>query len=629
MNAGATIVPTLDPSAIRPRAKPKRGRRRVWWVFLLIIAVIPATLFAFGYRPRWSFSKEKTYTLIQIDRGNVLSSVVEAGSLENADNATVRCRVEALLGTVGGPQAQGMTGGGGGGGNRGMGGGGGNRGAGGRGGATSYSSGSSGTRTATTKGAGTAKGGSTGGTASMAGGAAAMSTGMARPVLSSFSYMVMPHIPLRPAAAASALASTINQSQRMMQQQQSMMGEDRPGSTRILKILEEGSHVSEGDIVCWLEDSALKDELQAQLIKWSQAKSWVEQAEKALEVAEISLLEYTEGVYPRDQQLVDQYIYVCRVQLAQSKTKLDWTTNMHSRLMQSEAQVKGATYEFERMEVALKDALSMKRKLEEFTMPKLVANLEAKIAAVRSDLLAQRVAFQLEDQRKARLETAISHCILRAPRDGMVVYVNQANRWGQVENPMREGVTVRENQSIFQIPNSGRMKVKAKINESKVSLIKEGTRTRVRVEALPNLEISGTVDKVTVIPSTAAGPFSDVKVYYADIDLDDGNFEGLKPGMTALVEFLVEDRNDVNRVPIRSLRWFNGIPFAAVPSEPGGYSWKPLELGVRDAYYAEVVSGIERGQQIIADPSELTPPVESRSKPATVAQAADVERRAG
>src|SRR5581483_7466615 len=108
-----------------------------------------------------------------------------------------------------------------------------------------------------------------------------------------------------------------------------MMGEqDRPGSTTILKILDEGTRVSEGEPVCWLDDSAFKDELSAQLIRYAQAKSWVEQAEAALEVAKIELDQYSNGIYPQDLELIRQYHETCLLSLQQAKKNLDWEREM-------------------------------------------------------------------------------------------------------------------------------------------------------------------------------------------------------------------------------------------------------------------------------------------------------------
>ena len=55
-----------------------------------------------------------------------------------------------------------------------------------------------------------------------------------------------------------------------------MNNTEKPGSTRIISILPEGTPVKAGDVVCTLESSTFVDEVRAQKIRWAQAKALVE-----------------------------------------------------------------------------------------------------------------------------------------------------------------------------------------------------------------------------------------------------------------------------------------------------------------------------------------------------------------
>ena len=61
------------------------------------------------------------------------------------------------------------------------------------------------------------------------------------------------------------------------------------------------------------------------------------------------------------------------------------------------------------------------------------------------------------------------------------------------------------------------MRIKARVNESKVSYVYTGQPVEIRVDAFPDHPLRGTVAEVTAIPAPATGPISDVKVYYAMI----------------------------------------------------------------------------------------------------------------
>jgi multidrug efflux pump subunit AcrA (membrane-fusion protein) len=247
--------------------------------------------------------------------------------------------------------------------------------------------------------------------------------------------------------------------------------------------------------------------------------------------------------------------------------------------------------------------------LKSYTGPKVIKNLEAKIESVRSDYLAQESSFKLEDERKRKLEATIANCILRAPRDGIVVYESQANSWGRVEDLIQEGATVREDQPIFSIPDPTRMRVRAKINESKVMLVETGVPTQVRIDAFPDEEFTGSVAGVTPIPAPAAGPISDIKIYVAMIDFDTEGFNRLRTGMTAEVSFIKEQKRGVLRIPVTAIRFLNGAPFVAQrDARSKAVTWKPIQIGLANRAHAEVTGGLKEGERIVTDATRLVPP---------------------
>ncbi len=116
--------------------------------------------------------------------------------------------------------------------------------------------------------------------------------------------------------------------------------DEKPGSTRILEIVQEGSRVKTGDIVAKLDGATYEDEEQAQKIRFLQAKSYVEHANSMLEVSLITLKEYREGIYPQDLQLVRQYIQTCQLEADRLGAKLS-TGRRTCKKKASELQIPG------------------------------------------------------------------------------------------------------------------------------------------------------------------------------------------------------------------------------------------------------------------------------------------------
>src|SRR5262245_11382710 len=102
------MAPEIDQTEFTTIEIPRV--RRSPWGFLKIIAAVlvvggAAWAWQAGYRPPLLLASSKAAVeLVEIDRGDVDVYVVENGSIESANNTTVRCQVEALIGLIGGTQ---------------------------------------------------------------------------------------------------------------------------------------------------------------------------------------------------------------------------------------------------------------------------------------------------------------------------------------------------------------------------------------------------------------------------------------------------------------------------------------------------------------------------------------------
>ncbi len=276
-----------------------------------------------------------------------------------------------------------------------------------------------------------------------------------------------------------------------------------------MKLTPEGTRVKAGEVVAELDSSSYVEEERTQRIRYLQAKSSVEQARSILEVAQITLREYRDGVFPQDLQLLRQYIESCRIARDRSASNLKWSEEMLSMSFRTQFQVKGDRLALEQTEVALQEGEGMLHRLTKYTAPKLIKSLEANVAAIQADLLNQEASFVLEEQRLKRLQRNIEHCTIKAPSDGVIVFANQADWRGMPSVVIDEGVTLREKQPIFNLPDPQHMRVKAKINESKVALVRTGQPVLVVVDAFP-ARTCGSTTPISISPrgATPSSPAS-------------------------------------------------------------------------------------------------------------------------
>jgi HlyD family secretion protein len=551
--------------------------------------------------------RAKAPATVAVDRGDVALTATESGTVESADDNVVRCRVESFLGlptvaiaqqksavpqqgkivklvlaNVSGKAADKKSS---------------------SSGRSSRERSSASTSAQPTRGSsGGANSASTAGSAANSSArpssdaqAAAESAPVPRqPTIRSFVYAVEPHTPLRLSIDAPIPA----------------VGPPPPPTT-ILSIVPEGSRMPAGGVVCQLDSAAFRDELRVQQIRCLQAKAWVEQARSLLEASEIALREYEGGIFPQDLELLRHHAQTCEINRERCRRNLAWSRSVAVKGYRTPAQLKADTLTLQDAEIAVEGAQDMLDRLIKFTRTRILKARGAKIEAIRADMLSLETSYQIERQRLRRIETMIANCTLRAPRAGIILYANRTNGWGQVESRIFAGQTVYESQPIFRMLDPLSMRIRARINQTQIALIKPGLRAHIQLDAFPDRPLTGTVQEVTPIPELSNGPFSDVLSYFANVAIDSGGFGELRPGLSAEVVFEVETRREVPRVPIEAIRWTAGKSFAAVAgtdeTEPA-WEWKPVTLGISDTTFAEVISGLEPGDEVVTDPDDLPAP---------------------
>jgi HlyD family secretion protein len=152
-----------------------------------------------------------------------------------------------------------------------------------------------------------------------------------------------------------------------------------------------------------------------------------------------------------------------------------------------------------------------------------------------------------------------------------------------------------------------KMEVDTNVSESDVGGMKEGDKTSFTVDAYPNRVFQGTVFQVRLSPQTV----QNVVTYDAVIYVDNGDL-ALMPGMTASTQIVVDQRNDVLRVPDQALRYApGGLAGVAAGASVNGQTrvWVlrnsqpvavPVVLGLDDGNFTEIVKGdLQSGDQVI------------------------------
>jgi len=197
------------------------------------------------------------------------------------------------------------------------------------------------------------------------------------------------------------------------------------------------------------------------------------------------------------------------------------------------------------------------------------------------------------EQRQAELEAAqvnLGYTDIVSPVEGTVVSRN-----------ITIGQTVAasfQTPTLFLIASDlTKMQVDTNVSEGDIGGIKLDDQVQFSVDAFPNRVFEGRVTQIRQSPQTVQNVVTyDVVVGVGNNDL------ALKPGMTAAVRVIIDQRKDVLRVPSRALRY---RPEGAV--RPDGA--KPRVWVLRDSQHVpvEIEPGLSDDDYVEIRSGELTP----------------------
>jgi multidrug efflux pump subunit AcrA (membrane-fusion protein) len=185
---------------------------------------------------------------------------------------------------------------------------------------------------------------------------------------------------------------------------------------------------------------------------------------------------------------------------------------------------------------------------------------------------------------------------------------------GVVEASWNAGVYCRVagGAAISWIVPDGTMEVNAKVREPVIDRIDRGLKARIRVDAFPRELLSGTVSEVAPLPDPVCFFIGFIKTYTTKIQIDKGP-AGVRPGMTAQVEILVNDLENVLSVPVEAVVHYDDKDHVAVQLPACGFEWREVTLGLSNERFIEVKQGIWTGESVAIKPDGLLSEAQTRA----------------
>jgi HlyD family secretion protein len=374
--------------------------------------------------------------------------------------------------------------------------------------------------------------------------------------------------------------------------------------TAILEIVPEGTFVQAGDFIARLDDSTLQNDLQLQIIDCNASAAAVIQARTAVETAKLSLEEYKAGTYKQEVETIESEIFVAEENFRRAEEYLKYSARLAAKGYVTPIQLEADKFAVEKAQKELDVARTKLAVLQDYTREKSIKQFEAALRTAEAQLSAALETDSVETAMLNKIKAQIAKCTILAPKAGQVVYANDSNRGGEDTVLIEEGRTVRERQVIVRLPNPQQMQVLAKVNESRIDLVKPGMKARVAVDALPGVELTGRVKHVSEYPLQQYNSYtSHIKEYATEIEILDPP-AGLRPGMTAQTSVIVDEREAATQVPVQSVFERDGRYYCFTHGADGVQA-RQIQVGPTNDKFVVVEAGLNGGEQVVIAPRQF------------------------
>ena len=366
------------------------------------------------------------------------------------------------------------------------------------------------------------------------------------------------------------------------------------GYSTVIWVVEGGTTVKAGDELVRLDTKRIEDAVSLQTTNTHTSRATLARSEAEVAKAKIAISAYLEGSYLSQTKSLDRRLEVAKRNLRTAKEMLEHSESFFKRGYVTELEVEGNAFTVERAKLELDVVETEIYVLDKYTKNMRMEMLNGNLTANKSKQEADQAGLAMDEGRLKLALSELEQCVITAERSGLVIYPSAAE-WKETPD-ITDGATVRKDQVLLLMPDLSKMQVKVGIHESIIDRIKPEMAARVTV---PDKTLNGKVFSVASVTKPAGWWTGNVVKYDTIIELP--SVGGLKPGMSAEVEVIIDRYEDVLTIPVA----------AVVETEEGDFCWvktaegpkrRVLKLGDTDDSFIIVEAGVKQGDEVVLNP---------------------------
>lgn len=237
-----------------------------------------------------------------------------------------------------------------------------------------------------------------------------------------------------------------------------------------------------------------------------------------------------------------------------------------------------------------KSKKSYEQKLENYKTK--IAQAQTKVQIINSDL-------SIAQNRVDRLNGLISKMTIKAPKDGMLIYVRD---WNGSKKIVGSNISP-WSPTVATLPDLTQMQVVTYINEVDIQKVKIGQFAEIGLDADQNKKLQGVIKQVANIGEQR--PNSDAKVFEVIIDVMTKD-QTLRPAMTTSCKIHAGTYLDVLSIPLEAINNDKNGSFT-YKNEGNQIVKQYILVGATNEISALVYSGLKKNEEIyLTVPSDTT-----------------------
>lgn len=222
--------------------------------------------------------------------------------------------------------------------------------------------------------------------------------------------------------------------------------------------------------------------------------------------------------------------------------------------------------------------------------------------------------YELELKKRDDLQEQMRSCVIKAEKTGLVAYGGTDDNYYTTRyyESISEGATLKFGQPIITIPDMSKLGVDVNIHESHIKKVSLDQKVLITAESVPDRILEGRISKVAVLPDSNASRYNpSLKVYPATVEIS-GHNDFLKPGMSAKVEILVAELDDVIYIPVQAVFTEDDEHFVFLKNG-NQYDRHLVEIGQHNDQYIEIKSGLKEEDIVsLSMPESYEPMLKSK-----------------